>query len=261
MSIHKLVGPRAAAVCCYFIAFLALITGAATARAQATSKELYFARANTFSIFGAYSGDSSHILMGNAENRKLLSFGVAYSRRLLVSRIVDWQYNGELVPVALESDPYSYVVYNQTLPTPATFSYTSPPTVLCATVIYPYSFTLGNGVTYSGTATQSCKGREWTIGEGISPAGFQWNFLPLHRTQPFLIGHGGYMYSTQPIPVADAGSFNFTFDFGAGFELFRSRHQSVRAEYRYHHISNHGTATENPGIDSLVYYVTYSFGR
>ena len=107
------------------------------------------------SIFGAYSPDSSHILMGNAENRKLLDFGVAYSRKILLSRIVDWQYNGELLPVALESDPLSIFVYSQTAPTAATFSYSSSPTLSCAPMILPYSFTLANGVTYSGTAIQS----------------------------------------------------------------------------------------------------------
>ena len=79
--------------------------------------------------------------------------------------------------------------------------------------------------------------------------------------QPFFIGHGGYMYSTTPIPIAQAGSFNFTFDLGAGVELYRSKTRSVRAEYRYHHISNHDTALENPGIDNGLFQLTDSFGR
>jgi opacity protein-like surface antigen len=69
------------------------------------------------------------------------------------------------------------------------------------------------------------------------------------------------MYSTQPIPIRAAGSFNFTFDLGAGVELYRSKTRSIRAEYRYHHISNHGTAEVNPGIDNGLFQVTYSFGR
>jgi len=114
-------------------------------------------------------------------------------------------------------------------------------------------------VTYSGTETLSCSGRRWTIGEAMSPVGMQWNFLPARKTQPFVDGHGGFMYSTQPIPVVNAGSFNFTFDVGAGFEIFRSRSRSIRVEYRYHHISNHDTATENPGIDNGLFQVTYGF--
>jgi opacity protein-like surface antigen len=89
----------------------------------------------------------------------------------------------------------------------------------------------------------------------------QWNFLPRHTLQPFFTGHGGYMYSTQPIPINIAGSFNFTFDLGAGIELYRSKTRSIRAEYRYHHISNHETAGENPGIDNGLFQITYAFGR
>ena len=237
--------------------------GAANASAQAApAVSPYYARSNTFSIFGAYSGDSSHILLGDAENRRLLDFGVAYGRKLFINRIVNWQYNGELLPVALESDPLSLVTENQTAPTVATYTYKEGTVVSCAPDTQPYIEYLFNGTLYSsGTYTVTCSGRQWTIGEGFSPLGMQWNFLPRHKLQPFFIGHGGYMYSTKPIPISSAGSFNYTFDLGAGFELYRSKTRSVRAEYRYHHISNHGTANQNPGIDNGLFQVTYSFGR
>lgn len=221
---------------------------------------MYHARANTFGVFSAYSGDSSHILMGYSENRKLLDFGVSYSRRLLVGRVVNWQYNAELLPVALESDPVGIETNNQDTPVAATTIYNvGAQFVTCTPQTISYSYPGENGVTYSGTETFSCNGRRWTIGEAMSPVGMQWNFLPRRKTQPFFIGHGGYMYSTRPIPILDAGSFNFTFDLGAGLELYRSPTRSLRAEYRYHHISNHGTAQENPGIDSGLFQVTYCF--
>ncbi len=245
---------------------MTLFICAASALAQSKVESPYYARTNTFGIFGAYSGDSSHMLLGDAENRKLLEFGVSYSRKLLLGRIVNWQYNGELLPVALESDPYGHLVVNETSPAVGTLSYDTEPLISCATVTVPYTYIDynqdGGTTTHSGTTTNSCSGRRrWTIGEGISPVGFQWNFLPRNKLQPFFIGHGGYMYSTKPIPITDAGSFNFTFDLGAGFELYRSKTKSVRAEYRYHHISNHGTAMENPGIDNGLFQVTYAFGR
>jgi opacity protein-like surface antigen len=154
----------------------------------------------------------------------------------------------------------------QTQPTVVTTqAYPVGQVLSCAVLTTPYSYSepnaSGGTTTYSGTFVQSCSGREWTIGEAISPVGFQWNFLPRLKTQPFLIGHGGYMYSTRPIPIAIAGSFNFTFDLGVGVELFRSQTRSIRAEYRFHHISNHNTAEENPGIDNGLFQVTYSFGR
>jgi hypothetical protein len=230
--------------------------------AQSPDSSPYFARKNTFSIFGAYSNDSSHILLGNAENRKLLDIGLGYNRRLFVDRIVNWQYSGEILPVALESDPLAQIGQNQTAPTVQTSIFAFGPVISCIPVMESYSFVNpNNGITYSGTESRSCYGRQWTIGEAISPVGMQWNFLPRRTMQPFIVGHVGYMYSTKQIPIPGAGSFNFTFDIGAGVELYRSKTKSIRAGYRYHHISNHNTANQNPGIDSGLFQVSYSFGR
>jgi hypothetical protein len=227
--------------------------------AQSKEGNAYYARQNSFGIFGAYSGDSSHMLLGTTENRKLLDFGVAYGHKLVLNRIVNWQYNGELLPIALESDPEGLETIDWTSPGVYTESATFVPVGPCIPSSGTYSITI-NGKSYSYTNTVTCS-RRWTIGEGISPVGFQWNFIPRHKLQPFFIGHGGYMYSTRPIPAPEAGSFNFTFDFGAGFELYRSRTKSIRTEYRFHHISNHNTAQANPGIDSGLFQVTYAFGR
>lgn len=238
-----------------------MVAGAATVSAQVPAESLHYGRLNTFGILAAYSPDSSHWLLGTAENRRLLDFGVAYGRRLFMNRTVNWQYNAELLPVALESDPVFVDTINWTSPTVGTetesFSESNP----CVPASGSFSSTNQiTGVTYSYNYSINCS-RRWTIGEAMSPVGMQWNIMPRRKLQPFFIGHGGYMYSTQPIPVAGAGSFNFTFDLGAGFELYRSITKSIRAEYRYHHISNHYTATENPGIDNGLIQVTYCFGR
>jgi opacity protein-like surface antigen len=227
--------------------------------AQSPDANPSFTRKNTLSVLAAYSNDSSHILLGDADNRKLLDFGLGYNRRLFTDRIVNWQYSGELLPVALESDPVMVNTVNWTSPTVFTESASRIQTAPCVPSSGAFSSTL-NGKLYSYTYSFTCS-RRWTIGEGISPVGFQWNFLPRQKMQPFFTGHGGYIYSTQPIPITSAGSFNFTFDLGAGIELYRSKTRSVRAEYRYHHISNHDTAPQNPGIDNGLFQVTYSFGR
>ncbi|HEY1649777.1 MAG TPA: acyloxyacyl hydrolase [Terracidiphilus sp.] len=233
----------------------------AQASAQAKTESPFYARRNTFGVFVGYSPDSSPILLGNAENRKLVNIGVSYSRRLFMNRVVNWQYDGELLPVVLESDPTAELEANQTSPTVATFTMPYGPVLDCTPQSAQYVVTLSDGVTYSGTETVFCSGRRWTVGEGMSPAGFQWNFVPRRRLQPLFVGHGGYMYSSKPIPIADGGSFNFTFDLGVGLEFYQSRTRSWRGEFRYHHISNHDTATENPGIDNLLYQVTYAFGH
>ena len=240
-----------------------LVTGAG---AQAPDTSPFFARRNTFSIFGAYSNDSSHILMGNVANRKLLDLGAAYGRRLFVDRVVNWQYNGEILPVALESDPVqvtnatSTYTFTNGMPSETEIQTYNQPTVgPCRVFTSTATYPIQNG-TLTTVSVNSCT-RRWNIGEAISPVGFQWDFVPRRKLQPFFIGHGGYMYSTQPIPIRAAGSFNFTFDLGAGVELYRSNTRSIRAEFRYHHISNHGTAEENPGIDNGLFQVAYSFGR
>jgi opacity protein-like surface antigen len=241
---------------------LAIVSASNAAWTQSSDASTTFSRKNTFSFFAAYSNDSSHMLLGAAANRKLLEFGAGYNRRLYLNRIVNWQYSGELLPVALESDPLAIETIHQTAPTVINTTYNlGAQTVNCTPSTNSYNFTTATGVTYIGTETFACSGRRWTIGEAMSPVGFQWNFLTHRKMQPFFIGHGGTMYSTQPIPLPEAGSFNFTFDLGAGVELYRNKTRSIRAEYRYHHISNHDTAMENPGIDNGLFQVSYAFGR
>ena len=228
--------------------------------AQGVQEKPYYARVNSFGAFTAYSNDSSHMLLGIAENRKLFSLGVSYNRRLLLNRFLDWQYSGEFLPVALESDPLQVTV--------ETFTYTNPPLTISGTTTAPtlaacHDFS-GSGSIPSGgptyTFTATCT-RRWTVGEAFSPVGLQWNLRPRRKVQPFFVGHGGYMYSSQTIPVSDAGNFNFSFDLGAGVDFFQTHTRSLRAEYRYPHISNDWTASQNPGIDSGLLQVAYVFGR
>jgi hypothetical protein len=237
---------------------VAVLVGAMSLSAQSIPDDSNYSRKNTFGVFTAYSNDSSHILMGISEQRKLLNVGASYGRRLLENRTVNWQFSAEVMPVALESDPVIHQVVTFIPPSPfagLTATYTLVPIAACKA---------GSGTISSGIVAydyvNTC-GRRWTIGEAMSPVGFQWNFRPRRKLQPYFSAHGGYMFSTQTIPVASAGSFNFTFDFGAGVELYRTRRQSVRAEFRFHHISNRDTADQNPGIDNGLFQVAYTFGR
>lgn len=249
---------------CLIFAALALAGWPTFAQAQVSSRGIFsdeiHPRRNTLGIIGAYSWNSSHMLLGDAERRKLVNFGVSYSRRLLLTRAVDWQYDGEVLPVTLEGDPLTLYVDNQTSPTVTTTTAIGTPAVLCSPTIFDYKFTDPGDITYAGTETISCHGRQWTVGEAMSPVGMRLNLLPHRRLQPFFDGHGGYLYTTRPIPVPFAGSFNFTFDFGAGLEIYHKETQSIRVEYRFHHISNKDTASQNPGIDNGLLQFTYGFG-
>jgi hypothetical protein len=251
---------RALFPCCLLV-LVAFTTLAAAQKEPASPAAPLYARTNSFGFLFAYSNDSSHILLGQAEQRKILNIGASYSRKLILNRYLNWQYDAEFLPVALESDPLTKIVNQQTSPVPATLvTYGNPPQVTCGPNVIVYDIPV-NGMTIAGTETLSCSGRQWTIGEAFSPVGMRWNFRPTHPIQPFLEGHGGYMYTTHAIPIDEAGSFNFTFDFGAGIEWYRTPHHSLRFEWRYHHISDSDTTNANPGIDNGLFQVSYVFGR
>jgi hypothetical protein len=244
----------------WLLALLALLTTTRLAISQAQPALPGYGATNTFSVFGEYSNDSSHILIGVTEQRKLLNFGGAYSRKLFTTRLFDFRYMAELRPVILESDPIVHSIISYTLPKVITLPTTTyAPVSACHTGTSHDSYVY-NGIQYTYTITDTCS-RQWTWGQGLSPVGIKINFLPHRRLQPVFTGLGGYMFSTKPIPVSGAGSANFTFEFGAGVEFYSSSTRSIRAEYRYHHISNNYTAMENPGIDSGMLQISYSFGR
>ncbi|HEX5234029.1 MAG TPA: acyloxyacyl hydrolase [Silvibacterium sp.] len=243
------------------VALFALLLSASSAFSQAAPDQPPYTRLNTFGIFGEYSNDSSSILLGTSQNRKLLDFGGFYTRRVLLNHFVDGQYMLELRPIMLESDPLFHETTVVISPPPtSTFTDDAASSEAC----HPFSKTFTNvvqGVTFSEAVTITCDRRQWTFGEGLSPFGFKWNFLPRHCLQPVLTTLAGYMFTTKPIPIATAGSWNFTLEAGVGLEFYRSATRSIRVEYLYHHISNNYTAMENPGIDNQMVQITYAFGH
>jgi hypothetical protein len=241
--------------------FLILLSGSSI-HAQ-TSDSGPISRRNTFGIYVEYSNDSSHMVLGVAENRKLVALGGSYALRLWRSHVGDLRYIVEARPVLMESDPVARDVQTLTYVDPPgpTFSgvFKSEPITACRPGTIQQSEQLP-GQTIDITNTTTCD-RRWVFAQGFSPVGLQYGFRPGRSFQPLLTSTAGYVFSTTPIPVDNAGSFNFTFDMGAGFEWFRTRSQSIQFEYRYHHISNHSTADANPGIDNGVFKLTYAFGR
>lgn len=234
--------------------------------AQDVPQVVNFSRRNTFTLFAEYSPTSSHILLGDARQRILADFGGAYTRRLAHFWGSDLGYQIELRPVLFESDPIE-AISNYTF-NGAPVEYLLPTSSAVIGVCVPGNVQLTFAGYPSGAPpnvegyTVGC-GRQWTFGQSFSPIGFKYSMRTRHPIQPFVVGTLGYMYTSRPVPIADAESFNFVFDFGAGVELFRSESnmRSVSIEARYHHFSNNNTAPENPGTDSITYKLSYSFGR
>ena len=229
-----------------------------------------FSRKNTFTLFAEYSNTSTHILMGGSRQRILADFGGAYTRRVVSFWGSDLGYHVELRPVLFESDPLAI--------TTSVLSVTEPPPIgyFTSTQITA-SAPIGKCQPGSGTTvfppvdgnsaatldyTTTC-GRQWTFGQSFTPIGFKYSMRTHHPLQPFIVGTLGYMYTSRPVPDANAEAFNFVFDFGTGLELFRSANhkRSISIEARFHHFSNRDTAESNPGTDNIMYNLSYSFGR
>jgi hypothetical protein len=208
-------------------------------------------------VFGEYAPTSTHIWLGYARQRKLVGLGGSLAWRLINRHSFELAYLIEVRPVLMESDPTMVSITNVQF---GTFWFVPPFVVVDP--INPVDFTMiqtnGNTQEYPWIADYS---RRWTYTGGASPFGVKLNGFTHRRLQPEIMGNGGFLISTRDIPVADSSSFNFTFEFGAGLQWYRTPSQSIQAEFRYHHLSNGDLGTTNPGVDSVLWKVTYNFGR
>jgi hypothetical protein len=100
--------------------------------------------------------------------------------------------------------------------------------------------------------------RKRVYGSGVSPVGFQWDFLPLHRVQPFFSGDGGFIYFSDRVLSPQGSQFMYTIDYGAGFNIFHHKNQAITIGYRYQHLSNANISHHNPGTDANTFYVGIS---
>lgn len=233
----------------------------ATANAQ-IKDSTSFGTKNTFSAFVEYSNDSSHIILGQSLDRKFAGLGIQYEHRLVSSRAIVWKYAAEFRPLILESDPTGTITETQTSPPPTVY-FTSTPQAVTQCVPAQRNFSIvdpATGVLFAGTVQTTCS-RRWTYAQGLSPAGTRINLMPHHRLQPTASFLAGYLLSAKKIPIDTAGSFNFTFEFGAGLEYYLSQSRSIRLEYQIHHFSNAYTGETNPGVDNGLFKLTCTFGR
>ena len=224
-----------------------------------------FDRKNTWSLFTEYAKESTPILMGFARQRKLITLGGGYTRRVVRFAGTELGYHAEVRPLIFESDPVDFETSTASLPGSSTpfntfsFSYAPPGSCRAGTTSFTVQQPPPTGPVVLTNAI-TC-GRQWTFAQAFSPLGFKYSLVTRRPLQPYLIGTLGYMYASRPIPTAQAEAFNFAFDFGAGFELYRTRTRSVAFESRYHHFSNHNTAQQNPGVDNILFHLAYNFGR
>jgi len=205
---------------------IALSAGAPSARCQIGEN---YQPKNEFGVWAGYSPDSPHVI-GITGERQLGLLAVRYARTLWENHSFSFQYTIDVLPLELMLQPKFTSVVS-----------TTPPIT---------TFVPGH--------------REYVYGGGINPIGLKFNFLRSRRLQPFIASTAGFVASVKRIPVDVPGGtlFNFTFDFQAGFQYYNSSHTSAwMLGYKLHHISNAYRTNVNPGVDSNVFFVGYSFFR
>jgi hypothetical protein len=167
-------------------------------------------------VWGAYS-PTSMIGIGKSYDRKFVELNAQYAITLFTPGSVAVKWVSELVPVAVLHEPTEYYFNSHHV------------------LIYQRA----GASTYAGGAT---------------PLGMQVNFMNGYWLQPFVDAHGGMLYFARQEPVPYSSQFNFTFNFGAGVQVFTGRRSSLLMGYKYHHISNNETAPQNPGVDNNEVY-------
>jgi len=100
--------------------------------------------------------------------------------------------------------------------------------------------------------------RKRSYGSGVSPEGFQADFFPRSRVQPFLSNNAGFIYFASKVLSTQGSQFMSVVDFGAGINIFRKERQAVTIGYRYQHFGNANISTHNPGADANTFYVGVS---
>jgi hypothetical protein len=211
----------------------------------------------SFGFSSSWSGDSSHILIGEAEHRRIWTLGAEYTHMLRQGPRFRFDYEGSAIPLYEETDPTVvgtiFTLAGQSIITAET------PT----RVIYVTNAPVGTAATGNGLSTPiyALFGRQDTYAAAFSPLGARVSAFPRWHVQPSFALDLGFIVSARDIPVDQTDRFNYMFAFGPGVQFFTSPQQSLRFEYIYRHASNAGQGSQNPGVDQGVVRVTLSLHR
>jgi len=87
-----------------------------------------------------------------------------------------------------------------------------------------------------------------------------WKFTSLDNWAPYVFAGGGILY--VDLGLSTMGSrLDFSYQGGTGVQYFISKDTALSLEYRYHHISNAGTATPNEPLNSSKILFGVAFYR
>ena len=90
-------------------------------------------------------------------------------------------------------------------------------------------------------------------GFALSPVGLEGQFRLTSAWRVCGAGGAGCVWFTRDVPVPGARAFNYTFETGGGLIWQYGHRSSLRAGYKFHHLSNGYSAQQNPGLDGAVF--------
>ena len=93
------------------------------------------------------------------------------------------------------------------------------------------------------------------LGFGVTPIGLTRRFNRSSKFAPFVGVNGGVLWFDRAVPTTKASRFNFTASAEFGVRLGPPGEPGITLSYRFHHLSNAGTAGENPGVASHLFSV------
>lgn len=100
--------------------------------------------------------------------------------------------------------------------------------------------------------------RENLFGFGFTPLRLNIPLTQKHH-YPFLTTSAGMLITDRRFPNGDGSSLNFLLDAGIGYSFRINEGRKLQLGYQLHHLSNGNTKNLNPGIDSHMFFINYSF--
>lgn len=87
-----------------------------------------------------------------------------------------------------------------------------------------------------------------------------WKFTSMEDLVPYIFAGGGILFVDMGLPSMGT-SLDFSYQGGTGLQYMLRKNVALQLEYRYHHISNAGTASPNEPINSSKFLLGVSFFR